>query len=279
MRNKKLITAVLASGLMTAFSFTSLAAWQSDANGWWWQNDDGTRPANTWEWLDGNNDGVAECYYFGSDGYMAANTTTPDGYTVDANGAWYLGFVRRKYVLNDQQTEVFKEASRGLLSVYEEELYGPGGIDIQTRLKMDAERQLALLENLLMQSVRNYQSGEANPIFIPLRVEGNTGFFNREEVLSTFENLFGNLKDRTVFDRLGIEDLSVTASATEYSYRITSCSTDSDGTFIYMKMGYEKRNQNGEQLRNGTIYVELLREEWTENLYTIDCIGNQLRLG
>ena len=29
-----------------------------------------------------------ECYYFGPNGYIYTSTTTPDGYTVDENGAW-----------------------------------------------------------------------------------------------------------------------------------------------------------------------------------------------
>ena len=63
--------------------------WQHDANGWWWKNDDGASyPVNCWRWLDGNKDGVAECYYFGGDGYMLSNVTTPDGYFVNADGAW-----------------------------------------------------------------------------------------------------------------------------------------------------------------------------------------------
>lgn len=62
--------------------------WASDSIGWWWQNNDGTYPCNTWNWLDGNQDGVSECYYFGPNGYMYANTTTPDNYTVNSSGAW-----------------------------------------------------------------------------------------------------------------------------------------------------------------------------------------------
>lgn len=41
-----------------------------------------------WQWIDDNNDGVEECYYFDANGYMLANTTTPDGYTVNADGVW-----------------------------------------------------------------------------------------------------------------------------------------------------------------------------------------------
>lgn len=64
------------------------AGWQKDANGWWWQNANGSWPASKWQWLDGNNDGISECYYFDGNGYMLANTTTPDGCTVNADGAW-----------------------------------------------------------------------------------------------------------------------------------------------------------------------------------------------
>lgn len=90
MRKKYLIvafgTAMCLSMTMTAFA----GQWQSDANGWWWQNDDGTYPSNTWQWIDGNHDGVAESYYFNPQGYCLLNTTTPDGYTVNASGAWIV---------------------------------------------------------------------------------------------------------------------------------------------------------------------------------------------
>ena len=41
-------------------------------------------PAAEWKWLDGNKDGTFECYYFGNDGYMLSDTTTPDNYQVIA---------------------------------------------------------------------------------------------------------------------------------------------------------------------------------------------------
>ncbi len=41
-----------------------------------------------WQWLDENNDGIAECYYFDDNGSKLTGTTTPDGYTVNADGAW-----------------------------------------------------------------------------------------------------------------------------------------------------------------------------------------------
>ena len=56
--------------------------WKQDNTGWWYQNADGSYPANTWKEIGGKQ------YYFGSDGYMLENTTTPDGYQVGADGAW-----------------------------------------------------------------------------------------------------------------------------------------------------------------------------------------------
>ena len=86
---KKIVALLMTAAIALGTATTSFAAsWQSDNVGWWWQNDDGTWPSNSWQWLDGNGDGVAECYYFGPDGYMLANTTTPDGYQVNADGAW-----------------------------------------------------------------------------------------------------------------------------------------------------------------------------------------------
>lgn len=78
----------IVSGLSAVFGgITAYAGtWKQDASGWWYQNDDGSYLTG-WHWLDGNNDGTAECYYFYDNGYMAANTEI-DGYKVDGDGKW-----------------------------------------------------------------------------------------------------------------------------------------------------------------------------------------------
>lgn len=48
-----------------------------------------------WNWIKGA-DGIARCYYFsqtsdGTQGHLVKNGVTPDGYTVDQDGAWVLG--------------------------------------------------------------------------------------------------------------------------------------------------------------------------------------------
>lgn len=66
------------------------SGWQQDDKGWRYvtQVSGNTWFSNCWQWLDGNQDGTAECYCFDSNGYIYTDTTTPDGYTVNAEGAW-----------------------------------------------------------------------------------------------------------------------------------------------------------------------------------------------
>ena len=68
------MTTILAGVMISAFSIPAFAgSWQSDSTGWWWQNDDGSYPANSWQQLDGNSDGTAECYYFDGTGVWIVN--------------------------------------------------------------------------------------------------------------------------------------------------------------------------------------------------------------
>lgn len=88
---KGAMVTALAGAMVAGMAMTSFAAgWQKNDTGWWYGTNAGntTWHANGWQWIDSNNDGVAECYYFDANGYMLANTTTPDGYTVNADGAW-----------------------------------------------------------------------------------------------------------------------------------------------------------------------------------------------
>lgn len=89
MKKLRIIAAALALTTITSMSAYA-GTWQKNAQGWWYDNGDGTWPASTWQWIDGNNDGIAECYYFDANGYCLTNTLTPDAYTVNADGAWTI---------------------------------------------------------------------------------------------------------------------------------------------------------------------------------------------
>ena len=72
------------------FSGTAKADWVKGEgkNAWWFDFGNGDYFKSSWQWIDGNQDGIAECYCFDENGWMYENTTTPDGYTVNENGAW-----------------------------------------------------------------------------------------------------------------------------------------------------------------------------------------------
>ncbi len=76
--------------------------WDSNQKNWWYRYANGSYPTNGWlqiggkwycfdsvgwmrtGWIQAGNN----WYYCGTDGAMLTNTTTPDGYRVDANGIW-----------------------------------------------------------------------------------------------------------------------------------------------------------------------------------------------
>ena len=69
---KLLFSTIVAMGIIATTAFAG--QWVKDSKGWWYNNGDGTYPTSSWHWIDGNNDGIAECYYFYSEGYLVTNT-------------------------------------------------------------------------------------------------------------------------------------------------------------------------------------------------------------
>lgn len=91
MKAKKLFLTTAALTLLissTAFAGTWQTGSGENQGKWWYDNGDGTYAQNGWQWIDDNGDGVSECYYFDANGWMYADTTTPDGYQVNSSGAW-----------------------------------------------------------------------------------------------------------------------------------------------------------------------------------------------
>lgn len=111
---KKLIGFAAVAAFSSVMAFSAMAGvWKQDNVGWWYDNGNGTYPSNSWQWIDGDNNGTAECYYFDRTGYMLANTTTPDGYQVNALGAWVQnGTVQTRNVRGTGQTTYTKSNSK-----------------------------------------------------------------------------------------------------------------------------------------------------------------------
>ena len=72
MLKKVLLATMLISCSMT---FSAMAGtWQTgtgaDQGKWWYDNGNGSYANNGWQWIDGNGDGTAECYYFDNAGWL-----------------------------------------------------------------------------------------------------------------------------------------------------------------------------------------------------------------
>ncbi len=92
---RKLQKAVLLGAAMSLFM-----GFNAYAEGYWWVNQPGDWGYNAgrdradnlrdgWYWIDGNRDGLAECYYFQVYSILT-DTVTPDGFEVNEEGAWIV---------------------------------------------------------------------------------------------------------------------------------------------------------------------------------------------
>lgn len=123
----RMITAFITTiAMMMASGVTvNAAGWKQDGKGWWVENADGTYLVNTWYqspdsglWYYMGTDGYMLTntwyqspnsklwYYMGADGHMLTNTTTPDGYTVGADGAW---ITKQTQATNTKDTAAIRE--------------------------------------------------------------------------------------------------------------------------------------------------------------------------
>lgn len=118
MRKKILVAAVAGLMALTLSMPVFAGEWKKDGTGWWYQNDDGGYPSNGWTWVDGI------CYYFTPEGYCLINTQTPDGYMVDASGAWVVDGVVQTQDQGKQNTHISKSQIIGEYEYYDGKVGG-----------------------------------------------------------------------------------------------------------------------------------------------------------
>ena len=62
---KKLYFLLSTTAALLSISFSAYAGqWQQEGEHCKYLNNDGTYSAHTWQWIDGNGDGISESYYF-----------------------------------------------------------------------------------------------------------------------------------------------------------------------------------------------------------------------
>lgn len=100
MRSKKIITALLTGVFTASFSLSAFAGnWLDLTIGWQYDKTGmGGLAHDEWLWIDGNKDGIAECYYFDGTGFMW-HDREKDGYVLNSDGQWIVdGVVQTKQV-------------------------------------------------------------------------------------------------------------------------------------------------------------------------------------
>lgn len=121
MKKKLMLIAISCILLINTAIISQAAEWKQDNTGWWYQNDDGSYPINEWKWIDKNNDGLEESYYFDRNGYLSMNISI-DGYQVNSEGAWIVDNIVQTQsinLLNDKKEfsiPMFTDANPELVS-------------------------------------------------------------------------------------------------------------------------------------------------------------------
>lgn len=122
--NRRILSVVLTTAMVLSTGITAIAGtWRTGADSnqsrWWYDNEDGSYAVNGWHWIDGNQDGIAECYYFDNNGWMYVSGETPDGYTVNENGAWVAnGVVEVKSVSSSIASTESTESTDSRIGAY-----------------------------------------------------------------------------------------------------------------------------------------------------------------
>ncbi|WP_051671397.1 hypothetical protein [Oribacterium sp. P6A1] len=122
---KYLFTVMITASMLSTTAFAG--QWIKEGKCWRYNNGDGTYPTSTWKWIDGDNDGMAECYYFDEDGFLVTNDDIPHcGYTINENGA-RVSWDSKEVISVHVDTDTIDTISGKYVCTYAYGLSGKGG--------------------------------------------------------------------------------------------------------------------------------------------------------
>ena len=175
--NKKILTLFTAAVFSAAAAIPSFAGtWQVGMDGdtakWWYDNGDGTKAVSCWQWIDGNGDGIAECYCFDANGWMYASTVTPDNYTVNENGAWTVDGIVQTQSTATSPAQDQGSSSSGWQKIGSDWYYRTGGRFVTSEWKRISGKRYYFDENGVMAT--GFQE-----------IDGNTYYFTSSGALKT----------------------------------------------------------------------------------------------
>ena len=191
MRGFKIILCAFVLTVLCSISAYAKGSWVKDNVGWWYRRGDGGWPSSTWEWIDSNGDGYADCYYFNNNGYCVLNTYI-DGYQLNNDGKWVVdGQVMRKYVgniidhINNPGRTVLTGTIEVLTRSQAEERdnlpaeYRSGGTNYIVLFHFDQPQKI----NIMSADEEHYFVEDANEVYLP---DGNAliGYNGKRVALS-----------------------------------------------------------------------------------------------
>ena len=189
----KFLLAISVAFLLSAIPSFSIGFTKGTSrDAWWYDLGNENYLRSTWQWIDTDNDGVAECYYFDADGWMYTDTTTPDGYTVDENGAWTVdSVVQTRETLEDNTTEETDTTSGQDGSSYKQET-----LDRINQFRA-GQNLNALAESERLSSIANIRAKECAISFSHTRPQGGS-VLDEADVYGEILSHNNETPDRTV---------------------------------------------------------------------------------
>lgn len=253
----------------------------ADESRWWYDNGDGTYPAGQWAWIDGNEDGTAECYYFDGTGWMLSAAQAPDGRQVDEKGQWVEnGQVRQKRVTTPYQRRAFTAAAEAMVRVYADELSKTECVAIQPRYILYEDR-CAILENSLnAEAARLLANPQEQQIYPAVLQDDSHVYFDSDKTQTMYWDLYGIGINPNGIPHTAAGQLIGTPDASGTGVRAEIGTEEFGGSFLYLALPYETFDTHtGEVIRHATLYMTLVQKDGSAFGYQISHISNETSRG
>lgn len=223
MKLKKYAGMITTMALIISMNTTAYAAkwiWTGTASRYYYDANNFQYYKDGWHWIDDDRDGIAECYYFDAYGNLETSTTTPDGYTVNDDGAWVInGTVQKKQLTEAEQAANMAGSTPSLTVNLEDDTYNQYGIN------------KAAYEMLLQSREENAKYGEVS----------ETVQYGYEHVVTYANGFDVTYVDTTVATYMkGYENAAM-------SIGISPSRTDLDNSWL-LKFYYPNRQPTGDRV-------------------------------
>lgn len=208
---KKLIKVFVAASLLSiSVASTAMAGtWKQGSDGWRWKEDDHTYTASAWKWIDSDKDGMAECYYFNEDGILVTNTMTPDGRTVNEDGAWTEDGIVRLRAANPSVAVQMKKKGAVLYKDADKKSSSLPGQDINADIAMNLYYDWLQIPVIMNMQMKYHDINTPSMEFLSNSTVKTLGMEKVENSFYTDGCYYSDSKDSGKFKmKIGYEDMT-----------------------------------------------------------------------